>query len=64
MWIQDIERAIRYLRGTNNTFRDYVFTKIVPAQDGVAFYTSHFTVVYVHHNGKIEEIKEGDGKND
>lgn len=58
MWVQDIERAIKYLRGTNNTFRDYVFTKIIPAQDGVAFYTSHFTVVYVHRNGKIEEIKE------
>ena len=55
MWLQDIERAIGYLRGTNNTFREYVFTKIIPAQDGVALYTSHFTVVYVHNDGKIEE---------
>ena len=57
MWLQDIERAIGYLRGTNNTFREYVFTKIVPAQDGIALYTSHFTVVYVHNDGKIEEIE-------
>ena len=56
MWLQDIERALEYLRGTNNTFKEYVFTKIVPAQDGIALYTSHFTVVYVHINGKIEEI--------
>ena len=60
MWLQDIERAVSYLRGTNNTFRDYVFTKIVPVQDGVAFYTSHFTVVYVHRDGMIEEIKRED----
>lgn len=56
MWLRDIERTIEYMRGTNNTFREYVFTKIVPAQDGVALYTSHFTVVYVHNDGKIEEI--------
>lgn len=56
MWLQDIEQAIEYLRGTNNTFREYVFTKIIPAQDGIALSTSHFTVVYVHNDGKIEEI--------
>ena len=56
MWLQDIERAIGYMRGTNNTFREYVFTKIIPAQDGIALYTSHFTVVYVHNDVKIEEI--------
>ena len=56
MWLLDIARAIEYMRGTNNIFREYVFTKIVPAQDGIALYTSHFTVVYVHKDGKIEEI--------
>lgn len=59
MWLRDIERAIEYMRGTNNTFKEYVFTKVIPAQDGVAFFTSHFTVVYIHHDGKIEERENG-----
>lgn len=57
MWLQDIERALSYMRGTNNTYKDYVFEKVISAQDGVAFFTTHFTVVYVHKDGKIEELK-------
>lgn len=56
MWLQDIrDAAIRLY--SNPLYREYVFPKVIPAQDGVAFFTSHFTVVYVHHDGKIEEIE-------
>lgn len=56
MWLQNIRNAAIRLYNTP-LYREYVFTKVVPAQDGVAFYTSHFTVVYVHNDGKIEEIE-------
>ena len=54
MWLLDIRNAAIRLYSTP-LYREYVFTKIIPAQDGVAFFTSHFTVVYVYHDGKIEE---------
>ena len=54
MWFQDIYNALTKLHSLPK-YLGYVFTKVIPAQDGVAFFTSHFTVVYVHRDGKIEE---------
>jgi hypothetical protein len=34
--------------------------KIVPAQDGIAIYTTYHTVLYVHHNGFIQEFERED----
>lgn len=56
MWLQDVRNASIRLYSLP-LYREYVFTKVVPAQDGVAFFTSHFTVVYVHRDGKVEEIE-------
>ena len=42
MWLCDLEKAIQDLRAA---CPDYVFTKVVPAGSGIAFYTTHFTRV-------------------
>ena len=55
MWLQDLNNATIRLY-SNPLYREYVFIKALPAQDGVVFYTSNFTMVYVHYDGKIEEI--------
>lgn len=63
MWLIDLNRAIQELQ---ELCPDYVFTKIVPAGSGIAFYTSHFTrilwcggcqIVERYEDGKTEILK-------
>lgn len=64
MWLCDLERAIRELR---TLCPDYVFTKIVPAGSGIAFFTTHFTrvlwgggsqIIERYDNGEIKILKD------
>lgn len=52
MWLCDLEKAIRELR---ELLPNYVFTKIVPAGSGIAFYTTHFSMVCWSNGGQIVE---------
>jgi hypothetical protein len=63
MWLNDLSRAIQELQ---ELCPNYVFTKIVPAGSGIAFYTSHFTrilwcggcqIVERYEDGKTEILK-------
>jgi hypothetical protein len=64
MWLNDIQRAIKDLQ---EICPNYVFTKIVPAGSGIAFYTSHFTrilwcggcqIVERYENGETKILKD------
>lgn len=55
MWLCDLERAIADL---HPICPDYVFTKIVPAGSGIAFYTSHHTRILYWRCGNIGQIAE------
>ena len=58
MWLTDVKKltALLYDRG----YKDLVMEKIVPAHDGIAIYTTYHTVLYVHHNGLIQEFERED----
>ena len=58
MRLYDVKKltALLYDRG----YKDLVMEKIVPAQDGIAIYTTYRTVLYVHHNGFIQEFERED----
>jgi hypothetical protein len=58
MWLNDVKRltALLYDRG----YTDLVMEKIIPAHDGIAIYTTYHTVLYVHHNGFIQEFERED----
>lgn len=64
MWFCDLERAIKELSAL---CPNYIFTKIVPAGSGIAFYTTHFTrvlwcggcqIVERYDNGEIKILKD------
>lgn len=60
MWLTDIQRAIKDLQ---EVCPDYVFTKIVPAGSGIAFYTTHFTrVLWCGGCQIIERYENGETK--
>lgn len=42
MWLCDLEKAVAEMRPFCST---YVFEKIIPMTGGLAFYTSHWSVV-------------------
>ena len=52
MWLCDLNRAIQDLQ---ELCPDYLFTKVVPAGSGIAFYTTHFTRVLWCGGGQIIE---------
>lgn len=58
MWLTDVKKltTLLYDRG----YTDLVMEKIVPAQDGILIYTTYHTILYVHHNGFIQEFERGD----
>ena len=58
MWLTDVKKltTLLYERG----YTDLVIEKIVPAQDGIAIYTTYNTVLYIHHNGLIQEFERED----
>lgn len=64
MWLCDLERAVKELRALCPT---YVFTKVVPAGSGIAFYTTHFSrvlwcgglqIIERYENGEIKILKD------
>ena len=64
MWLCDLDRAVQELRAL---CPDYVFTKVVPAGSGIAFYTTHFTrvlwcggcqIIERYENGEIKILKD------
>lgn len=60
MWLIDLNRAIQELQ---ELCPDYVFTKIVPAGSGIAFYTTHFTRILWCSGGQIlERYEDGEIK--
>ena len=60
MWLYDLERAVQELKAL---CPDYVFTKVVPAGSGIAFYTTHFTRVLWCNGGQIiERFDDGEIK--
>lgn len=61
MWLQDLEKALAYLREKKDNFNEIVIEKITPAWDGgIVFKTTYHTYIKVDRNGTIREIKEGD----
>jgi hypothetical protein len=56
MWLQDLKRAIDLL-SANPKYKEYLFQRIVPNGKCIAFFTTHFTIVQVYKDGKIEEIQ-------
>lgn len=56
MWFQDLKRAIDVLNA-NPKYEQYVFERVVPGCKCVVFFTTHFTIVRVYRDGKIEEIQ-------
>jgi hypothetical protein len=60
MWLNDLNRAIQELQ---ELCPDYVFTKIVPAGSGIAFYTSHFTrILWCGGYQIVERYEDGETK--
>ena len=56
MWLNDLARAINDIKEKFPTLSmDGTINKIVPAHDGIAFFTSFFKVIYWHFDGTIEE---------
>lgn len=55
MWLCDLERAVQKLRALRP---DYVFTEVVPAGAGIAFYTTHHSRVFWSQDGNIFERDE------
>lgn len=56
MWLQDLEKAIKSIKAKFPTLpMDGTINKVVPAQNGIMFYTSFFKVIYWHFDGTIEE---------
>jgi hypothetical protein len=56
MWLQDLKRAIDLL-SANPKYKEYLFRQIVPSGKCIAFFTTHFTIVQVYKDGRIEEIQ-------
>ena len=58
MWLFEVKKltALLYDRG----YKDLEMEKIVPAQEGIAIYTTYHTVLYVHRNGFIQEFERED----
>lgn len=58
MCLADVKKltALLYERG----YEDLIVEKIVPAQDGIAIYTTYHTILYIHHNGFIQEFERED----
>ena len=58
MWLADVKKltALLHERG----YEDLIVEKIVPAQNGIAIYTTYHTILYIHHNGFIQEFERED----
>jgi hypothetical protein len=56
MWFKDLKQAIEILNA-NPKYEQYVFERVVPGYKCVVFFTTHFTIVRVYRDGKIEEVQ-------
>ena len=58
MWLQDLEKALAYLREKCD-FNFICVESIKPSADGgIVFKTTYFTYIKVYRNGVIEEYNE------
>lgn len=55
MWLCDLQIAVQEL---HQVCPDYVFTEVVPAGSGIAFYTTHHSRVFWSQDGNIFERDE------
>jgi hypothetical protein len=55
MWLQDLKQAIDTL-SADFKYKFYIFKEALPGDNCVIFFTSHFTILRVYRDGKIEEV--------
>ena len=56
MWLCDVEKAVKEVR---EVCPDYILTKIAPASWGIAFHTTHFSIVLWDEMKIVERYEDG-----
>ena len=56
MWLQDLKKAVDLLHA-NPKYKEYLFQKIIPSEKCIVFFTTHYTLLRVYRDGKIEEVQ-------
>lgn len=55
MWFTDVVKILNKMNESGK-YNNLVIERMFPAQDGIIMHTSYHTIIYAHHDGRVEEI--------